>query len=588
MFSVDFSLRRFSVSTLLWSWLLFRSRCDDVSTDGGTSELGVVGVPGIEVETVTLTTTIAYNPDHTGRDTTDTNDDGTQSGDAEEPTPTSTDTEASLSLPTAASQASTDGSNKPTKASMSSSSPTPSTSISDTPGTLPSSAIGAIVGSISGAIILSAAIFLCFRAYKRKKQREEARESMELDKPQEDRKWHPRRLIPSTIDTTGLHRPRDFDGNDRNAARHAHGGNDANIGLATDGSDMVPTTPALEAGGRPHTGLHSRRISTASPSTSRRDSLYNKLLDEVKAGPAQPQLSTPTAASSAVEWRDSHTPSTSPAGAFNFDFNRNNRKPSSGPGFMVTNPTPVARPEGTLGDRAWHRGKMFPLFQPPKTGPPSMPLPPTPPPRTQRSIDSVILSLASGSTSRPKQQSVGNRSGDAKGGLGLTESTEALILPQSMYKLEEPANISTIALGPSPGPTPPPKDDPFTLPTDGLFTLPEGDLFTLPNTRYEGPKNEGDVKGKGKDMKPSERQKTRSPTESPTLPLISQDGQSDVAPWSSMMHAAGVGDQGMASKEKGKGEKQEHEQGQEQGKPKRRDSCSTVGTSILFPSEDES
>ncbi|KAI1211851.1 uncharacterized protein F4807DRAFT_379051 [Annulohypoxylon truncatum] len=574
MCSVDFSLKRFSVVVLSWGCLLFGARCDDSSTDGETSELGVVGAPGVEVDTVTVTTTIAFNPDSN----TDGNGGNTPSGNTEEPTPTSLDTGTLLSSPTSAvsgikkitslsqpsevlsnSQTSSDKSKEPTRTSMSSSPPYPSASTLDTPGTLPSSAIGAIVGSISGAILLSAAIFLCFRAYKRKKQREEAHESIELDKPHEDKKWHPRRLIPSVIDTTGLRRPRDFDENDRRAARNARGG-DANIGIATDGTDFVPTTPALESGRRPLTGLHARRISTTSPSASNRDSLYYKLLDEVKAGPAQPQLTSATAASSAVDWRDLQTPSTPLVGSFNFDFNR---KPS-GSGLVVTNPTPAARPEGTLGDRAWHRRKLSTTFQPPPSGPPSMPLPPTPPARTQRSIDSVMFSSMPGSTSKPKQQPVGKSGEEKMGGLaltGLTESTEALIQPRSLYTLDEPANISTIALGPSPAPTPPPKDD----------------LLTLPSTRYEGSKDGG--KGKGNDGKVSGGKDAQSPT----LPPISQSGQEGVGSWSNMMHAVGVGDRDTVSKEEGR-EKQE--QGQET--TKRPESSSTIGTSILFPSEDES
>ncbi|KAI1456847.1 hypothetical protein F4805DRAFT_214321 [Annulohypoxylon moriforme] len=580
MFLVGFNSKRSCLVALLWAWLLFRSLCDDVGADGDTTELGMVGAPDVEVDTVTFTTTIAYNPDSTGGGTTDANDGDTQSVNTEEPTSTPMDTGPLLSSSTTAvsvsqsseasskSQASSDGPKKPTRTSMSSSSPT-SASTSDVPGTLTSSAIGAIVGSISGAIILSAAIFLCFRAYKRKKQQEEEHENIELDKPQ-DKRWHPRRLIPSAIDTTGFRRPRDFDGNDRRSVRHAQGGHDANIGVATDGSDLVPSTPALESGRRPRTGLHSRRISAASPSTPNRDSLYYKLLDEVKAGPAQPHLSNATAASSAVEWRDPQTPSTSPAGAFNFDFNRK----QSGSGLVVTNPTPAARPEATLGDRAWHRRKLSTPFQPPPSGPPSVPLPPTPPERTQRSIDSVMLSSTPGSTSKPKQQSVGSRGGEEKGslgglgGLGLTESTEALIQPKSLYALDDPANISTIALGPSPAPTPPPKDD----------------LLTLPSTRYEGPKDVGDRKGKGKEVKSSEVQEAQSPT----LPRISQGGKLGAGPWTSMMHTVGVGDREMAGKQEVKEEKQEQGKGKGKEIEKRPESSSTIGTSILFPSEDES
>ncbi|KAI2470099.1 hypothetical protein F4781DRAFT_194844 [Annulohypoxylon bovei var. microspora] len=566
MFSVEFSSKRFYVQTLLWGRLLFKSRCDDAWTDEGTTELGVMGAPDIEVDIVTVTTTIAYNPNSgvdggttVANDGTNQNGNGNGNGDSsktEQPTPVSSDTMILLPQSITASQASSHVSKTTTRASTSSSSSSPSTSPSNTPGTLSSSAIGAITGSISGAILLSALIFLFFRAYKRRKQRQEAHKSIELDKEPEGKRWNARRLIPSAIDTTGFRRPRDFDENDRHSIRHAHGhrneqgGHDTGIGVATDGTDLAPTTPALESGRRPHAGLHSRRISTASPSD--RDSLYYKLLHEVKAGPARDsQPPNAAAASSAVEWRDPATPSTPAAGSFNFDFNRK----QSGSGLFVTNPTPAARPESTLGDRAWHRRKLSTTFQPPPSGPPSMPLPPTPPARSQRSIDTVLSSSMPASTSKPTRQSGGNRGGEKKADTNPTESTEALLLPQSFYALRESVNISTQALGPSPAPTPPPKDD----------------LLTLPSTRYERPKDEG--KGKGKEKE----------TASPTLPPISQGGYLDVGPWSSMMHAVEAGDRDVVTKEKKKGQEQE-----EQETMRRPESSSTIGTSILFPSEDES
>ncbi|KAI1092125.1 hypothetical protein F5B19DRAFT_233305 [Rostrohypoxylon terebratum] len=587
MFSGDSSSRRICATVLLWSWLLFISRCDDALADGGTPELGAVGGSGVEVETVTVTTIIGYNPDTT----TDPNDGDTRGGSTGEPTPTSLGTGTSLSVPTAAVsgiqkitsisqpsetlsklQTSSNVSKEPTSTSTS---PLPISTIAppNTSGMLPSTALGAITGSISGAIILTAGIFLCFRAYKRKKQEEEE-ENIELDKPAEDNKWHPRRLIPSVIDTIGLHRPRDFDGNDRRATRYAQGGHDANIGLATDGTDFVPTTPALESGAHPRTGLHARRVSAAtSPSTPRRDSLYYRLLDEVKAGPAQAQLTNAGAASSAVEWRDSQTPSTNPGGAFNFDFNRKN----SGPTLVVTNPTPAAHPEAPLGERAWHRRKLSTTFQPPPSGPPSMPLPPTPQTRKQRSIDGVMYSTMPGSASKPKKQSTSVNSGEKPVGLGisygLTESTEALIQPKSLYGLEDPANVSTIALGPSPAPTPPPKDE-----------AKEVELLTLPSTRYEAPKavvsNE-----KSKEIKVSKVEDAQSPT----LPRNSQNERVGTGPGRNLMQVVGGGEQDTVKQEvKGKGKEKEEVSAQAQEPVKRPESSSTIGTSILFPSEDES
>ncbi|KAI1098630.1 hypothetical protein F4804DRAFT_338026 [Jackrogersella minutella] len=585
MFPADYKLKRFHLQALLWSWLLLKSRCDDAWTGDGTSEIGVLGAPDIEVATITITTTIAWNPDGGAGDSTDTPDNDNNQGSSlyssstetnNEPASTSPGTLLSFDTTTASPSVEATSSSQPTvveptsqvtsgkstepkgtsdttkKTSMSSSSV--SASPSGAPGSSMSSvAIGAITGSISGAIILAAFLFLCFRHYKRKKQ-DEAHVSIELNKQQHDAR-HSRRLIPSAIDTTGFRSPRDFDGQPRGAAKHGHGsgqrGDDLSIGIATDGTGLVPTTPALESGGRPLTGLHARVKSTSSPD---RDSLYFKLLDEVRAGPvgatasSQDAYTGATAASSAVQWRDPVTPASASSGApFSFDFTRRNSS-SSG----VSNPAPVARAEGSLGERAWHRRKVSSTFQPPSSRPPSMPLPPTPPARSQRSIDAVMLSSmpASNPSGRPSE----NGGGDKRGGHRPTGSGTFSLFPNSMYALGGSANSSMRALGPSPAPTPPPKDSPT--------------LQLLPSSRYEGPVD----KGKGIGKKVSEGGETTSPT----LPPISQDEKFDFGLLRSAAHTRTGGERDPDGREE-----------QEQGREERPVSLSTIGTSILFPDDEE-
>ncbi|KAI1379132.1 hypothetical protein F4677DRAFT_359081 [Hypoxylon crocopeplum] len=255
-----------------------------------------------------------------------------------------------------------------------SSSSTPQPDASDKLNT--TATIAAVTASLSGAIILAALLFLCFRAYKRKKQ--EQQEGTALRPVSEKR--HSRRAVPGVINTTGHHDGEDGHWQGRGERRSTT----ASISFA---ADMVPTTPALESGGRGHypSGLHSRHKSTAT--SSDRDSTQVSDMRSVPATPSNPYASS--AASSGVRWRGSPT-TPSPRALFNFDFGINARRTSgASPGPAVPTPAPAARPEGALGERAWHRRKLSVPFQPPPSGPPSVPLPPTPPPRPRRSFDTI-------------------------------------------------------------------------------------------------------------------------------------------------------------------------------------------------------
>ncbi|OTA92953.1 hypothetical protein M434DRAFT_396090 [Hypoxylon sp. CO27-5] len=445
-----------------------------------------------------------------------------------------------------------------------------SSSFSDSLGTtMSSSAIGAITGTVSGAIIVTAGIFLCFRVYKRRKQRQETHIAIVVENDKEVR--HSRRLIPSAIDTTGI---RGFDKNGR-ALKPGHGrgqeGDDTGIGIATDGTDLIPTTPALESGGRLNpSGLHPRRKSAASPSVES-DSLYHTLLQEVRSGPAVQFIVPPTSgpqqsgSSSAVDWRSPVSPSpltpkTAPLATFDFGFNARNRSSSS----LVAHPSPAARPAGTLGDRAWHRRKLSTTFQPPPSRPPSVPLPPTPPRRSQRSIDGVLLSSTPSSTSKPKLGGSYYR-GEENGESSRSTRPSTPSKPRDLYALGASANRSLPALG-NFAPTPPLKE-PSRLPQRKIDSSSRG---------LEKGTEDGREGGDGEGV---------TSTLSPTT-----QGESSVSHLLEGKTYGKKGDKG-DSGSSGSSERKEEgkEQGQGKGKEKEdaRSSISTVGTSILFPSDDE-
>ncbi|KAI0010452.1 hypothetical protein F4779DRAFT_307277 [Xylariaceae sp. FL0662B] len=283
--------------------------------------------------------------------------------------------------------------------------------------------IAAITGSMSGAIIVAALCILCFRAYKRKKARQDAHVRIVLHRQEHQQKHKPR------ISTSAA---------ERQPLSPGHRLHDDQTQDERDGSsNTVPTTPALESGGADrdrdgarspyHAGLHARLATATTPTTTKsgsdRDSLYSVLLGEVRAGPAGTSyvsagtamtapstpsfgLSTSThaddntaGASSAVQLRPQAVPSTP-----NTYTHAHNHGSESGPSRdrrapwevevegqgekeTVRTPNPTAQQTHSLGDRAWHRRKISTAFQPPPGSPPSIPLPPTPRRQRQRSLD---------------------------------------------------------------------------------------------------------------------------------------------------------------------------------------------------------
>ncbi|OTB15455.1 hypothetical protein K445DRAFT_318300 [Daldinia sp. EC12] len=677
IFSTNLNFKRTWLQTLLWARLPFQSRCDNEWTGGSTSELGILGSPIPHISTITITTTLAYNPTLTPKDsmysllgcysrgagppganlfgeeddyvvptkvppdkltisacleactsldplkkTSDhyelvglsngsecfcglelvaearkltlgdcdtpctgdsslscggkdtvavyrfiaasesnkvTSQDNTQDstyssakGDESQITTSEAllssviDTSAFLKATDAAEPTETqplgDSQEATDKASIPSSAPLPSSTSSDPPDqSTQGPTIAAITGSVSGAIVLAGFIVLCVRLYKRKKLQQAANTEVIPEKQhKENDKQLPRRPIPSAIDTTGrqLRKETGHGHAAKDERGHAKRDEDLGTGASTDGAYFVPTTPALESGTRLRHPEHSARLATVSSPSPDYDPLYKRLMDEVRAGPAliapspSPSGLPPpsSATSSAVQWRNKPlTPSAASAGQFNFDFNA---KPGAGVSSPAPAPVPVpaaARPEATLGDRAWHRRKISSTFQPPASGPPSMPLPPTPPRRSRQEQQRRYAAIARAHLS-PTPRKAGGNSQHEHG-----RKKEA---PRGLGELVGQAAGTTAPLSPAL------KDSP-----------------TIPRARRDSqyPRQPGSAQGGMEEvgMQPLPPRTPDSRLSRGTIYTVGEENQEEDG------SAAGAG--GEISPE----------------------SATTVGTSILFPSDDE-
>ncbi|KAI0149596.1 hypothetical protein GGR57DRAFT_226656 [Xylariaceae sp. FL1272] len=248
-------------------------------------------------------------------------------------------------------------------------------------------AVAAITGSFSGAIVIGAGFFLCIRWRKKKKRIQEEHVQNMLE-----RRGVP---APNPILTSSADKHANTNTSVANVAsqrRAKPGSQDKDIRLTVDG-DLIPTTPALESGGRYPSGLHRRTSAAGLPSNagaqrpqskdSDKDTLYGNLLGEVRAGPA--------GSSSGVQWRQTSN-----------TYNNKSNVPSAHRRTISTQNTGIASPPpsakvDSLGERAWHRRKVSTPFPPPgvwipvgleaqqnaarrgpPSGPPTTPLPPTP------------------------------------------------------------------------------------------------------------------------------------------------------------------------------------------------------------------
>ncbi|KAI0522135.1 hypothetical protein F5B22DRAFT_460751 [Xylaria bambusicola] len=266
--------------------------------------------------------------------------------------------------------------------------------------------VAAITGSLSGAVLVTAGVFLCYRAHIRKKRIQDAHVKSMLDR-------HGRRSIQTPIFTQAeVHnQAAQFV-----APRHEQGGTGKS--KHTEYSGVVPSTPALESGGRSSAGLHPWRGSRTAATWEERDSI--EMMGQGRRSPpttprisaqAQAHAHVEDATSSAVHWRRPSNPndgSSSPQSSTTHKRTRSSQ--------IIAPPPLSARVDG-LGERAWHRRKLSTPYQPPvgvgsiaragaPSGPPAGPLPPVPqaqphprqeavketsapPPRPRRSFDTM-------------------------------------------------------------------------------------------------------------------------------------------------------------------------------------------------------
>ncbi|KAI8966451.1 hypothetical protein F5Y11DRAFT_354335 [Daldinia sp. FL1419] len=682
MVSAEINYRKDFLKTLLWSGLLFHASCDNEWAGGSTSELGMLGpppTPVVHVSTVTVTTTIAYNPaatptgslysllgcysrppgdegsifgkeggstvpvkvpldkltvraclegcadqhppkkttEHygfvgvsngrecvcglqlvpearkitlgecdmpcsgdaslscggkdtvavyrlqdagdgdqaTSQDTTQSSNESIENGDESETPATGTslssgiDSGASFQTTNAlkSTEAKTPGNSQgATGKAVIASSALPLSKPSDPPDA-PSTGptIAAVTGSVSGAIILGAFIFLGVRAYKRKKLRQAANtEAIPEGQPQDADKDNqlPRRPVPSAIDTAG-HQLQDLGKEPGVTVQdvQGEGGQDPRAGtgaetVADGGVYLVPNTPALESGTRlrhpEHTSWPEHRP-TMDELIAECHDLYNEVVEHDRARRASAQgLATPSpsdappsATSSSVEWRGS------PAGQFIFGFN------NAG----VATPAPAARPEAPLGERAWHRRKISSLFQPPAGGPPSIPLPPTPPRLRQQQQGSQAMNVSSPTPGSGVKAGFADAGEKESKGLGEPTGRE----------------LATGETSPPP-PIPPLKDGPTIL------RVRRGSVYP----RAEGSPASGRVFSAGQGGLGPQLQLQLQ------IPLHTPSGQSN----RDTIYTVGEENQDVESD----GAARAREGGNVSP-----ESAETVGTSILFPSDDE-
>ncbi|KAI0487208.1 hypothetical protein F4859DRAFT_246565 [Xylaria cf. heliscus] len=182
---------------------------------------------------------------------------------------------------------------------------------------VPTPTIAAIAGSLSGAVIIAAGLFLCYRVHKRKGRPRDTHVKSILDR--RGRRSVPNQFlaganIPGSVTGLAVTEHKRNSDRDRSTSSRAED-HTRDFHVAADG-DLVPSAPALES-------------RTNIPATG---------------------------ASSAVQWRSNNGDSS----VFLMQFTAHQRTISSS-GIAV--PPSSAKVNG-LGERAWHRRKLSPPFQP--------------------------------------------------------------------------------------------------------------------------------------------------------------------------------------------------------------------------------
>ncbi|KAK6839751.1 transmembrane receptor [Apiospora arundinis] len=351
--------------------------------------------------------------------------------------------------------------------------------------------VAAISGSMSGAILIGALLFFCFRAYKKRRIEQDARvaamvlarnkkggEQLDGGHDNDDNnRGHSYERSPSR----GRRRTRDY--HHRPPSIIVAGDafrEDKDVRLTTDGV-LVPTTPALESGGKDpasyyhnqqhqypynHTVNNQTNALGSGDQQAPRDSLFSALLGQV-AVPVGPRTPPAMGASSAVQWRRTA------------DMAAAQSVPVSP---MTKAPDHVAMPPGGLGERAWHRRRISTPYAPP----PTTPLPPTPPNKKKR-IVAAAASLVGGGRGR-------GRGGEAEG----SDRHHPLEPPQRPPRRESAATFEAAPPLPhSPG-------------AATMSSIP--DSYLEKTLEYDGDDEEG---GSGSGVKPVPPLKTRTSQQPP-------------------------------------------------------------------------
>ncbi|KAK5627067.1 hypothetical protein RRF57_002782 [Xylaria bambusicola] len=268
--------------------------------------------------------------------------------------------------------------------------------------------VAAITGSLSGAVLVTAGVFLCYRAHIRKKRIQDAHVISMLDR-------HGRRSIQSPIFTQAeVHsQVAQFV-----APKHEQGGDRSGTGKSkhNDHGGVVPSTPALESGSRFSAGLHPRRGSRTAATWEERDSI--EMMGQGRRSPPRinAQAHVEDATSSAVHWRRPSNPNDISSSPHSTMTTHKRTKSSQ----VIVPPPPLSARVDGLGERAWHRRKLSTPYQPPAgvgsilpPAPPAQsrpgrediketsPPPPPPPPRPRRSFDTIEFEPELGDFSAP-------------------------------------------------------------------------------------------------------------------------------------------------------------------------------------------
>ncbi|KAI2622074.1 hypothetical protein GGS21DRAFT_535005 [Xylaria nigripes] len=227
----------------------------------------------------------------------------------------------------------------------------PSTGPSERKKLVSAPTIAGIIGSISGAFVIGAGLFVCYRAHKRKQLIYGANTKTLLD----------RRSTPSLIlaqanihsDITNIaaaRSKREIDGIGNNGIYNGYDKADGEI----------PVKPILKSDEMYPVDLHAR-ISAAAEAASRSgkssetDSLYSTLMEEVRNGLGDNYLHA--GASSAVQWGPGNASSSVPS----TPRTPHHRKASSS-GIVVPSPSADIKP---LGERAWNQRRLSNQYRPP-------------------------------------------------------------------------------------------------------------------------------------------------------------------------------------------------------------------------------